>query len=425
MENEGENGDISAALSEEFGLEVQSLIFAESRAKKVPGPDDMETKNHLIQLLATFEVYNRSPTHPTYYMLFPWADGDLGDFWKRYTGRYKPKDKKHLGWMVDQFYHLAKALQCVHNERGLALPQPVNPESNRFGRHGDIKPKNFLYFLDSGEKGPDLGIGVRIVITDFGLGRLYSKESRSKQTPSQINRTESYAAPEYDLDGGKVSPTSDIFSLGCVFFEHLVWLFTELKGLESFHADRLAEREPPTSPYPNWKMDRFWKCTDSKTAVLKDCVRKALDEFRERKDCVEVVGEMLEVIEHMLHTDRARRCDSIGLVDKLDKIRRKWKRQDSFYATRSWKKSMWPPIFALTFPLSSGHVTCLTAYNRAQKLIGRFCSQNRQLVEKVHSKHYGYGRRQGGFPSPGRNNDRLDSIDKTGLVWKCIKRCTA
>lgn len=324
---------------------MQSLIFAESRAKKVPGPEDTETKHHLIQLLATFEVYNRNPKHPTYYMLFPWADGDLGAFWEQYTGKYKPRDKQHLGWMVDQFYHLAKALQCVHNDRGLILPQPANPESNRFGRHGDIKPKNFLYFLDpSGEQGP--GLGVRIVLADFGLGRLYSKESRSIQTPSKIHRTESYAAPEYELVDGLLSPKSDIFSLGCVFLEHIVWLFTELEGLESFNKDRLAEPEPPTSPYHNFKMDRFWKCTDRQTAVLKDCVKKQLAEFRDRDDCVEVVGEMLEVIElHMLHTDREKRYDSKNLVRELDNIRKKWKRQDSFYATRSWKRSMPPPSF--------------------------------------------------------------------------------
>lgn len=323
---------------EEFDLEVQSLIFAESRAKQVPEKEDQETRTHLIQLLATFEVFNSTTDLPTYYMLFPWADGDLGDFWKQEDGKYQPRDKVHIAWMIDQFYHLAKALQCVHNDRQFILSGRT--DSNRFGRHGDIKPRNFLFFRDhSGAQGP--GLGLKIKMADFGLGRLYSKESRSKQTPGSVKRTESYAAPEYELPNGLISPKSDIFSLGCVFLEYIVWLFTRFSGLESFNTVRVAELEPPTSPYANWEMDRFWKCKDRETGVLKDCVKNKIKEIKDRDDCVEAVGDLLEVIElHMLNIDREQRCDSLNLVHKLDGIRRRWKRQDSLYGTRPWKESM-------------------------------------------------------------------------------------
>lgn len=328
IEKEDENADDPFTTAGEFDLEIQSLIFAESRAQRVPGPEDTETKKHLIQLLASFEVYNSlsNPDHPTYYMLFPWADGDLWDFWKQEDNYLIPQNKEHLGWIIDQFYYLAKALQCVHNDRQHILSGRT--DSNRYGRHGDIKPENILLFRDgSGEQGP--GLGLRIVLADFGLGRLHSKESRSKQIPRNIKKTETYAGPEWDLS--TISPKSDIFSLGCVFMEFIVWFFKKFNGVERFQEVREEERD---FRHPRFMMDRFWKFPDQETAVLKDCVRKEFEELKDRDDCVEAVGDILEIIEsHMLHIDKDQRYDSQTLVDNLESIRRRWKSQDSLYGT--------------------------------------------------------------------------------------------
>lgn len=75
--------------------------------------------------------------------------------------------------------------------------------------HGDIKPSNVMLCED----------GVRLF--DFGLGQA---EEGSLAGLPQLSRsrfnawTPSYAAPEL-LDGGQLSVSSDLYSLGCVIYE--------------------------------------------------------------------------------------------------------------------------------------------------------------------------------------------------------------
>ncbi|EAQ87607.1 hypothetical protein CHGG_04226 [Chaetomium globosum CBS 148.51] len=294
-----ENGDAARV---EFDLEVRSLIFTENRTNNVPGPNDTETKKHVIQLLASFEVYDSNLKHPTYYLLFPWADGNLEEFWRRHDKKYSPRDQGQISWTIDQFYHLAKALQCLHNDRQVNLSQRT--DSNRYGRHGDIKPGNFLFFRDSD------GVGVNLVLADFGLGRLHSKASKSKQSPN-VPKTATYAAPEYDIDGGRLSPRSDIFSLGCVLLEHMVWFFHGHSAVEAFTDERMAV------DHYGFESDTFWKASDpdGKSAEIKDTVSKRLAALKKRDDCVEAIGEILEVIEKkMLQARPADRCTSLNLV---------------------------------------------------------------------------------------------------------------
>lgn len=309
---------------------MRSLIFTENRANHVPGPDDTETKKHVIQLLASFEVHNSNSTHPTYYLLFPWADGNLEEFWRQQDKKYSPRNLVQTGWMIEQFYHLAKALQCLHNDRQFILSNRT--DSNRYGRHGDIKPSNFLFFCDNS------GPGFKLVLADFGLGRLHSKASKSMQ-PQDVPKTATYAAPEYDIEGGLLSPRSDIFSLGCVWLEHMVWLFEGYSAVEAFTEGR---SEPG---YYGFVSDTFWKVSDldRTSAKIKDKVSERLTTLKNRDDCVEVIGEILELIEkEMLRPKSDDRCTSQDLVRKLDKIRTNWKRRDSKYGERAWKKSRSP-----------------------------------------------------------------------------------
>lgn len=317
--------------STEFDLEVSSLIFAESRANRVPEPDDNETKNHLIKLLATFEIYDTTTRETTYYLLFPWADGNLNEFWKTLCPKHSARNKEDLGWMVEQFMRLGKALQCIHNDREHILSGRT--DSNRFGRHGDIKPGNFLYF--SHGSGPD-GKNPTLVLADFGLGRLHSRETRSQDSPRENPATVTYQAPEYEIEGAKLSPKSDIFSLGCVFLEYITWLLYDDRAIASFSKARM---EPNAF---GWETDEFFTISQSGTsATIKKGVRDWIQGLQSHPDCVEVVGDMLDLIhKEMLEPNQGRRINSQTLVNRLEKISKCWKRADSLYGTRLWKECM-------------------------------------------------------------------------------------
>ncbi|KAK0736222.1 hypothetical protein B0T21DRAFT_383822 [Apiosordaria backusii] len=270
------NDSTGSSRTNEFDLEIRSLLFAESRAKKVPGPDDNgQTKKHLIQPLATFEVYESNDPEPTFYFLFPLADGNLKQFWEK--KRHNVTKEKHCGWMVEQFYLLAKALQCVHNERTLIITSK-RTDSNVFCRHGDIKPSNFLFFEDSHN-----GMG-RLVLGDFGMGRIHSKGSRSTQP---------------------------------------------------------ADARLETDPIYGFQTDTFYNVSQSKDAVwLKEGVKRWIQDLKLHKDCVEVVYELLEIIEHdMLEANHQKRINSEKLAIKLEKVWTKWQRKDSLYGERHWTES--------------------------------------------------------------------------------------
>lgn len=53
-----------------------------------------------------------------------------------------------------------------------------------------------------------------------------------------VSRT--YRAPEYDI-ASKVSPSYDIWSLGCVLLEFVTWYLLGGKGVEEFSKRRAAE----------------------------------------------------------------------------------------------------------------------------------------------------------------------------------------
>ncbi|KAM7210134.1 Protein kinase-like domain containing protein [Rhypophila decipiens] len=351
-------GDLETR-SKEFDLEVRSLIFAESRVNHVAGLDQ-ETKEHLIPLLATFEIYHSS--EPTYYFLFPWADGNLEDLWKTEDGNRCPRDINQLGFMVHQFYYMAKTLECVHNDRLLIAPN-TGSDGHRYGRHGDIKPTNYLYFRNNSDRNRDDNYnirwqGLRIVLADFGLGSLHRKQTKSNQKATDLGHTATYAAPECDDDNSElVSQKSDIFSLGCVFLLHIVWLLEgadlsptteaseeykeEQTVLHCFSKARLHEKDLHPD-LDKFKTDRFWKYTKAKGFVIKDSVKDKIEGLKNRDDCMEVVGEMLTVIENgMLQVNKGKRYDAKELVHRLQKIYFNWKHEGNElgdYCTRSWKE---------------------------------------------------------------------------------------
>lgn len=333
--------------SREFDFEVRTLIFAESRVNRISGPDK-KTRNHLIQLLATFEIYNSTSDSPTYYLLFPWADGTLEELWKREDGHRNPRDKQQLGFMIHQFFYMAKTLHCVHNDR-LRVAPDTGSDGHRFGRHGDIKPTNFLYFRNAQDESQWRGL--RIVLADFGLGSLHSRETRSQLNAANVGHTITYAAPECDdLNSELLSQKSDIFSLGCVFLLYIVW-FLEGVGLGSDEPDDekqvlygfLNARKHEKDLHPenkNFKMDNFWKYTEDGNPVIKDSVKQKFEELRNRDDCVEVVGEILAIIEdNMLQVSKTSRFNAEQLMYKLGGICQKWERADSLYGSRAWSES--------------------------------------------------------------------------------------
>lgn len=180
---------------------------------------------HIVTLLSKITHQNER------YLLFPWAECDLLGFWRR---NFNPILEQQLcKWMLNQLQGITEALAFIH------IPNHRNAKGEKiYGRHGDIKPENILWFQDSADG--------KLVLSDLGLTKTHSKMSRSNRPGETIPRSPDYRPPECDIDGvkGHVSRSFDIWTLGCLILEFLVWALDGWKGLTDFQDGRL-------SPYIN------------------------------------------------------------------------------------------------------------------------------------------------------------------------------
>jgi serine/threonine protein kinase len=166
-------------------------------------------------------------------MVFPWAESNLEEYWAAHPAPYSATghDITRLRWVSDQLLGLARALQKIHQPIATSeTDQMVN------GRHGDIKPRNMLWFKAENE-----GLG-NIVLADFGLAKIHVSRTQSRSIRSQpLGFTLAYSPPEIMMEASKVSRSADIWSLGCVFLEMVCWILGGPEEVERFSSERNSE----------------------------------------------------------------------------------------------------------------------------------------------------------------------------------------
>lgn len=160
---------------------------------------------HIIQLLVSYEVGNE------YFMIFPWANGNLAEFWKE--TRRNTQSGQDSYWLIKQCRGIAQALCKIHKH------DSWKEDGHRDrGRHGDIKPENILRF-----EGAEPGHGF-LTLADFTLMRFHSLESVDKTAPKEVGFSFTYCPPE--VEGGQEARDNqkhDVWSLGCVYLEFITW----------------------------------------------------------------------------------------------------------------------------------------------------------------------------------------------------------
>lgn len=181
---------------------------------------------HLVTLLSTF-------THlGSYHFIFPWAEkGDLDQLLSRDINP-PPNKLEFRRWIARQIAGLADAVHTIHEAK--QGKSNLSADEKRFGRHGDLKPQNVLWFASSKDA---LGI---LVIADFGISAVHRDVSRSNVPNENLPRTAAYRPPECDMDGGKISRAFDIWTMGCIFLEMVAWLLGGAKCRRAFKRERQA-----------------------------------------------------------------------------------------------------------------------------------------------------------------------------------------
>jgi serine/threonine protein kinase len=263
---------------------------------------------HIIKLLATFHHKN------AYNMVFPKASSNLRNYWIDHDSlQLSPK---YILWVLKQLHGLASGVSKIHNfrvlpnKRSSAALAPVNPSSeDQLGRHHDLKPENVLWFeaisgLDDEKEGV-------LQIADFGLGKFHSQRSGSRTRT--MAGTPAYEPPEARLKG-EVSRPYDVWSLGCVFLEFLVWLLFNFKGLEDFGTERKATVET------SFKDDAYF-IVEGDRATLRHPVQEWIRKLRDDSRCQGPLASLLSLVENeLLNVDPDTRIKADRLERRMGDI---------------------------------------------------------------------------------------------------------
>lgn len=172
----------------------------------------------------------------THCFLFPLAEyGNLWGFWaarkkKRDEGQSHRGDNDFLVWVFTQLVGVAGALVELHEVLNI--------------RHGDLKPENILCFQDGScaetQDASNLAHPpIRLVVTDVGIAKRHQDTTRQRAVTSTVVSTTRYQPPEMDQtreasNNSTLSRRYDVWSLGCILFEFLIWLLYDLEGLLEF-----------------------------------------------------------------------------------------------------------------------------------------------------------------------------------------------
>ncbi|KAF3010440.1 hypothetical protein E8E14_000643 [Neopestalotiopsis sp. 37M] len=289
----------------EFSKEIQALMKFSGSYTGHP---------HIIKLLAAFSHEDQ------HYLVFPWADGNLRTFWRENPTPLV--NFKFIVWLAGQLAGLTGALRAIHQyplENGLSL----------FGRHGDIKPSNILVFRNQQD-------GVRFHIADFGLARFHSSEARlNLDQPKAVTPT--YRPPEFDLRS-PMGQKADIWSLGCVFLEMMVWVLEGYHGLKSFIYSRMATTKD--SAAERKKHDAFFVLNqfDNQKGLIpsiKPSVQRCIEQLHQAAKCSPFSHDLLNLIEHeMLCVDEQARPTSFVILERLQEMQQKCRKEAEYTAPR-------------------------------------------------------------------------------------------
>ncbi|KAK1483651.1 protein kinase domain-containing protein [Colletotrichum tamarilloi] len=239
---------------------------------------------HLLRVIASYTQDRR------HFFVFPWArGGNLRNFWKSQPSLSAVSDDTstedwniYLEWFFKQLLGLASAIKNLHHPRD---------DPNESCRHGDLKPENILCFSKNEDEIGEgrIPTGVRLVVGDAGHAKAHEMTTEFQGSPTAESRgTVMYSPPEADIKQARTR-RYDIWSLGCLYIESLIWMIYGYDALKSFHSD-----VGPGEPY-------FFK--DS-PVDLKDAVKEWIKAIKMDPRCAPVektaVGRLVTLIEERM-----------------------------------------------------------------------------------------------------------------------------
>jgi serine/threonine protein kinase len=213
-------------------------------------------RQHLATILASYEQ------NDYLHLILPWAECDLDRYWKFKFPMGLRSTSGLSSWLKQQCCGISQAVSQLHRyqtssgttmlEKNRSGPQTREGGDSKkssgrrrillFGRHGDVKPANILWFPD---RSSNRAFGT-LKLTDFGTARFSGKEKAVVEDRTTVPNSRAYQSPECVLPDGNISSQCDVWSLGCVFLEFVCWYFGGRDLLLEFERDRSHLYETPS-----------------------------------------------------------------------------------------------------------------------------------------------------------------------------------
>ncbi|KAL6707156.1 hypothetical protein ACN47E_004703 [Coniothyrium glycines] len=274
---------------------------------------DLQHTN-LLKCLASFTFSSR------YHMIYEKADSDVEDFMDKHKFAHECPDLSAED-LASQFYGLAAALQVIHDQDN---GSPADPEPNLLGVPGskparsgyihDIKPDNillFIYEVDGKKR-------YWFRLSDFSCAKVVSfvqsvsGGKRHSHLSDNKAGNPTYRAPEMLMGRGTSRPY-DLWSLGCVYLELLVWYLDGFDALLRFRSERFRMVRPGTIEDEGFCFTD--EAGDNAKVLLRETVQRKMVELSER--CTGGLRDIAEVIPQLLKINPKQRPTAAQLKDML------------------------------------------------------------------------------------------------------------
>ncbi|KAH7018990.1 hypothetical protein EDB80DRAFT_699630 [Ilyonectria destructans] len=333
---------------DQFRSEVEAF------ERLTPHKSEPKVPDHLIHLEL---AYRHGESHC---LVFPWADGNLEQYWQ--LRQRDPADHKDVVWFFKQCHGITRGLRRLHNPSSYkhsfkaasshhytAEDIISGAKSAEYGRHGDIKPENILWFASYDDDTDHLAV------SDFGLTEFNSILSKSHVKASNVNGyTGTYEPPDRQLDD-EVTQKYDTWSLGCVFLEFVSWFLLGYEGGKQVLSD---DRITPDARFrdKDMKDDKFYQMhwdvdgNSGGCAELKPSVVAWIEKIHGLNSCPKSIHKFLDVIQFgMLEPKAAKRSDCKMIRRDVHDIYNMCL-EDSSYATKGYTGHPDPTGFVLERP---------------------------------------------------------------------------
>ena len=156
-----------------------------------------------------------------------------------------------INFITQVFRHILAALSAAH-ERGIV--------------HRDLKPDNVMLTTVGADK-------TFAKVLDFGLARLTAEDDMKITHAGEVFGTPLYMSPEQASGEDNISPTTDLYSLGCMIYE-LIMGQPPFLGRKTMHVlmKHVHDPVPPLIPRPGLRVSEAFK------RLILDCLKKSPDD---------------------------------------------------------------------------------------------------------------------------------------------------